>query len=117
MRRFPPLLLQLALLALVLGRSSGTASIATEVALQPGVPAGPEHALPAAPQVRLAPVLLSRGDRAGTGVGNMHAAPTGVPERAIHGPRTAAVPEPSPPAPCGAAGARAYFPTGPPLLV
>lgn len=117
MPRFP-LLLRLALLALVLGRPSGTAQVAAEVALGPGrVPAGPEHALPATPRVHLAPALMSRGYRDGTRVSPQQVAPTDAIEPVFPWPRTATLAEPAPSAPHGVAGALAYFPTGPPLLV
>jgi len=117
MPRFP-VLLRLALLALVLGRPSGTAPVAAELAFGPGlVQAGPEHALPATPRVYLAPALVSRGDRDGTRVSPLRIAPTDAIEPVFPWPRTATLPEPAPPAPRDVAGALAYFPTGPPLLV
>src|SRR5437899_7648371 len=112
MRR-SPVLLWLALLAVGLGRSFGTAPFAPPLAVRPGVEAAQEHALPAASRLRLAAAVPSWVERVRPGEA-MHAAAAGAPAPELDGPYPALASARAPARPHGITGALAYFPTGPP---
>jgi hypothetical protein len=109
MRRFPTLL-WLALLAVGLGRSSGTVLVTPPLAVRPGLEAVQDHALPAT-------AILARGERARPGPAGTYAVPAGARALTVVGLRTIGSSKPAPTLRPAIAGALAYFPTGPPLLV